>query len=316
MKLVKTVPLALFIFSTGVGCSSTMPPSGTGGTGGTGTGGTGTGGTSAGGTSTGGTSTGGTSTGGTSTGGTSTGGTGTGGDGTGGAPDPLDPANIVPGLDGTFWALRALNAEQADGKYWLTAETTCDAAGTTLTKPAYTAGGTPGQQYTVHFQVRGALALRCYEGGTTTATAPDAEGVKNNGFYAGGQASGDGPTLSLTVAPAAADAAAGKYFLNGIPSDSGACDQTITYDVGYEGEFVVLGGSTVTLDFLSPDCQALENCGPDAAAACAGRSIDMADFEVHASPSQPVSDVLIVGEDTVEIYPQWMAFDITSVTTP
>src|SRR6478735_8490869 len=276
MKSVKTVPLALFILSAGVGCSSTTPPAGAGGT---------------------------------STGGASTGGA----DGAGGAPDPLDPANIIPGLDGTFWAFRTMNeAAPGEGKYWLTAEATCDAAGTTIAKAPYTAAGTPGQPYTVHFQFRGALALRCYEGGTTAATAPDAAGVANDGFYAGGQPSGDGPTLSITVSPAADDAAAGKYFLNGIPSDSGACDQTITYDVGYEGDLVVLGGSTVTFEMHSPDCQALQNCGGDAAAACAPRDIDMTGVEVRASPSQPISDYL----GGMEFYPQWLAIDITSVTTP
>jgi hypothetical protein len=312
MKPVKTVPFALFILCTGVGCSSSStPPGGSGGA-------TVSGGSSSGGASTGGASAGGSpSTGGASTGGASTGGASTGGTGTGGGDD-LSPSTILPGLDGTFWAFRTMNGEDpGDSKYWLTAPgAACPTgdwatAGVTLSKE-YHAAGTPGQQYTVHFQLRGALALRCYEGGTPTAMAPDAAGV-NESFYAGGQQSGDGflNAVGLTVSPAAPDAAAGTYFLNGIPSTSGACDQQITYDVGYEAEFVIMGDSTVTLGNHAPECQALQNCGADPGT-CAPRSINMDGVEVHASPDQPISDFL----NDATFYPQWLVFDITSITSP
>jgi hypothetical protein len=221
-----------------------------------------------------------------------------------------------------FWAFRATNPEDpGDSKYLLTnsgeecpAGDSWDTSGVTPSK-MYQATGTPGQKYTVNFELRGALALRCYTDGTPTAMTADPMGP-NEAFYVGGQQFGDSPlnTLELAVSPDVADETASTYFLNGIPSSSDMCDTPITYDVQYKGQFVIMGDSMVTLSTHASDCTAPQNCGadPTGAAGCDPRIIDVEGVEVHASPSQPIFDYL----DGHEVYPQWFVFDIQSITTP
>jgi hypothetical protein len=221
-------------------------------------------------------------------------------------------------MDGMFWPFRAKSGEAPTdpSSYWLVATPEeCPADGLADTKEIQ-AMGTPGQQYTVHYAVRGALALRCYEGGTPMATTPDAAGI-NESLYSGGMPSGDSTvnTIELAVSPAVETEAANNYFLNGIPSDSAMCDTGITYDVGYEGSFVIMGDSKVTLTAMFPDCTALQNCGADAAS-CAPRTVNVDDVEVRASSPQPVNDVFFINDEQVDLYPQWLVFDIQSITTP
>jgi hypothetical protein len=270
-----------------------------------------------GGTATGGS--GGSTTGGTaSDGGTSTGGgdaTG-GGDGTGGAAE-LNGDTLL-GVDGKFWPFRAKSsADTGSSKYWLVnaPDEACPAEGFSIVEE-YTAMGDPTQQYTVQFEIRGALALRCFENGTPTGMTADANGV-NEALYMGGEPSGTSMTnvIALTVSPDVATAEANTYYLNGIPASSGTCDEGITYDVQYKGSFVIMGDSKVTLSFNAPECQTLQNCGADAAT-CAPREIDTDGIEVRASSPQPVSDVFFVDDTQVDLYPQWLIFDIQDITTP
>jgi len=178
----------------------------------------------------------------------------------------------------------------------------------------FTAKGTAGQKYTVNFQLRGAMALRCVSGGTPSAMMGDAMGTKNNTFYVGGTQFMDSPinTWQFDVTPPVTGETANTYFLNGIPSTSGQCDAKLTYDVGYTGKFVVAGDSNITLSAHSSDCKVPQNCGadPTGAAGCKPRTIDMTGVEVHASPMQPVADIF----DMTTFYPQWVVIDITSIT--
>lgn len=220
-----------------------------------------------------------------------------------------------------FWAFRTVNPDDpGDFKYWLTepdAECPTGAdwatSGLTVSKE-FQAMGTPGQQYTINFELRGALSLRCYADGTPTGMVPDAAGV-NQAFYVGGQQFGDSPvnTVELAVSPMVPEATASTYFLNGIPSTSDMCDTGITYEVAYQASFVIMGDSVVTLSTHASDCAALQNCGADpTGAGCDPRIVNVDGVEVRASPSQPIFDYV----NGMELYPQWLVFDIQSITTP
>ena len=205
-------------------------------------------------------------------------------------------------------------------KYWLTemsgdaCPTGADwaASGLTRTK-VFMAKGTPGQKYTINFELRGLMALRCYSGGTPSDMMPNATAT-NNSFYAGGTQFMDSPinTYQLDITPAVTDETTNAYFLNGIPSTSGKCDEKITYMVSYKNKFVIMGDSTITLSNHLSDCQALQNCGATATGDCAPQTVDVTGVEVHASPYQPVADIF---NDTT-FYPQWMVFDVQSITSP
>jgi hypothetical protein len=233
--------------------------------------------------------------------------------GTGGAAE-LNGDTLL-GVDGKFWAFRANNADDTGSfKYWLTSSTeACPSEGFSNVE-VYTGKGDPTLKYTVNFEIRGALALHCYENGTPSGTAPNPTGI-NEALYLGGEPTAGSmiDTISLTVSPDVATAAANTYYLNGIPADSAMCDEQITYDVQYKGTFEMMGDSTVTLAFNSPDCQALQNCGPDAAV-CAPRSIDTEGIEVRASAPQPVNDVFFGDAGQTDLYPQWLIFDIQEIT--
>jgi len=234
----------------------------------------------------------------------------------------LDPDTIVPGLEGMYWELRTMNeaAPTDPRKYWLTdtAADTCPAgadwatSGLDRTK-VITAAGTPGQKYTINFQLRALMALRCYEGGTPSDMMPNATAT-NDTFYVGGMPFGDSPvnTYQLAVTPAVTGETSSTYFLNGIPSSSGMCDTGITYEVAYTNKFVIMGDSTITLSNHLSDCQALQNCGPSATGDCAPRTVNMDNFMVRASPYQPVANIF---NDTT-FYPQWVAIDVLEITSP
>jgi hypothetical protein len=146
------------------------------------------------------------------------------------------------------------------------------------------------------------------------AMAPDPVGI-NQAFYVGGQQFGDSflNTVELAVTPPVADATASNYFLNGIPSTSEMCDAEITYDVQYKAQFEIMGDSAITLSTRASDCTVLQNCGADpAGAGCDPRIVNVDGVEVRASPSQPIFDYL----NGMDFYPQWLVFDIQSITTP
>jgi len=319
--------LALFTLAAGVGCSDNGGDNGSGGSSGSGATGGATSGAGGGAGTAGQAGSGG-------TGGSAGSMSGAGGAGTGGMAgtdaggagmagnSALDPATIIPGLDGLYWELRTMNevAPTDPRKYWLTdtAADTCatgadwTASGLTRTK-AFTAMGTPGQKYTINFQLRALMALRCYEGGTPSAMMPNAT-APNNTFYVGGTQFMSSPinTYQLEITPAVTGEPSSTYFLNGIPSSSGMCDQGITYEVAYKNKFVIMGDSTITLSNHLSDCQALQNCGPVPTGECAPRTVDVMGVEVHASPYQPVANIF---NDTT-FYPQWVVIDIQSITSP
>jgi len=266
----------------------------------------------------GGSAAGGMPAGGAGAGGAGAAGMATGGMAGGGAID-VD-AFFMPNLNGLYYELRTYNEMDPGDSMYLLTEAAGDACPTGADwktsgidrSKMFTAKGTAGQKYTVNFQVRGAMTARCVSGGTPSAMMADAMGTKNNLFYAGGTQFMDSPlnTWQFDVTPAVMGEAANTYFLNGIPSSSNQCDSKVVYDVGYTAKIVVAGDSTLNLSSHSSDCKVPENCGPDPAM-CMPRTINMDGVEVHASPMQPVADIL---NETTTFYPQWVVIDITSIT--
>ena len=90
------------------------------------------------------------------------------------------------------------------------------------------------------------------------------------------------------------------------------CDTGITYEVAYTNKFVIMGDSTITLSNHLSDCQALQNCGPEATGDCAPRTVDMEGVMVRASPYQPVANIF----NNTTFYPQWVVIDVLEITSP
>jgi len=277
---------------------------GVGGSAGTGTGAGGSGGAPAGGSA------------GTGAGGMTT---GAGGMGAGGAP-PLDPATLIPGLDGWYWEITATNGDNPGGNnYYLNdSNQQCPSTnmwattGVSRTK-TFQMKGTAGTKYTINFELRGAMGLRCYTGGTAIQMQP-ADTGPNNGWYVGGKQANDSiwNTYELDVTPPVTGEA-NTYFLNGIPSTSNSCDKELTYELNFKAKFVVMGDSTLTFTTHDANCKAQQNCGPTPASGCMPRTIDLSGLSpAPTAVHQPVANA--IGANT--FYPQWFYFDVQTITSP
>jgi hypothetical protein len=246
--------------------------------------------------------------------------TGAGGMGMAGGGGTLDPATLVPGLDGWYWEISATNGDDPGGNNYYLNESNqqCPSTnswattGVSRTK-TFEMKGTAGTKYTINFEVRGAMGLRCYTGGTAIQMQPSDTGP-NNGWYVGGKQANDSiwNTYELDVSPAVTGEA-NTYFLNGIPSTSNSCDKELSYEVNFKAKFVVMGDSTLTFTTHDANCKAQQNCGPTPASGCVPRTIALTGLSpAPTAVHQPVADV--IGVNT--FYPQWLYFDVQSITSP
>jgi len=251
--------------------------------------------------------------------------TGTGGStGAGGSSAALTPADIVPDLDGLYWEASASgNATLSTNNYPFSESTGCPNATASswdqkgeIKDKTLTAKGTTGTQYTVNFEVRGVVGTRCYTGGTpAVANMTPSDSGPNNTWYVGGRQANDSiwNTYELHVSPAVTGEA-NVYFFNGFPNTGGWCEKEATYEVKYSASFKVLGGGTMKFTVHDSNCNAKQNCGSnDKATTCeAPRKIDLSGMSPAATITQPVTNS--VGGKTY--YPQWLYFDVKSVTSP
>jgi hypothetical protein len=246
--------------------------------------------------------------------------------GTGGAAGAPDINAIVPGLDGYYWEGTCSGNVTASGRncpFYDANVTTCapgtswDNRGTIKTK-TLSVGGTPGQVYTINFEIRGIVGTRCYTGGTIASTAvPNATGV-NNTWYVGGKQYNDSiwNTYEIHVSPVPA----GKpsvYFANAFGTDTvntSWCQKEATYQVGYTASLAVVGGGTITFTIHDTNCQAQQNCGSDDTATVCNqmRTVSLSDLSPPGSFAQPPTNN--VGGKSY--YPQWLYFDVKSVSSP
>jgi hypothetical protein len=254
------------------------------------------------------------------------GGTGTGGaGGSGGSSAPIVPADIVPDLDGFYWEGTCsgdLSVSGKNGPLLDNGGTTCPSGtswanrGTirTITKVVQ---GSQGTQYTINFEVRGVVGARCYMGGAPATTAPSTATGQNNWWYVGGSPDTNGDiwnTYELHVDPPVSGQANVYYFNSAQPSPTW-CQKEATYEVKYSASFKVLGGGTMRFIIHDSNCQAQQNCGSNEASTTCDSprsSIDLSGMSPAATFSQPPTNV--VGTKTY--YPQWLYFDVTSVTSP
>jgi len=199
--------------------------------------------------------------------------------------------------------------------------TTCPAASTwdtrgTIRDKTLTVKGTTGTQYTITFEVRGVVGSRCYTGGTPASTATPSDTGPNNSWYVGGTPSTDGDiwnTYELHVSPAVTGEK-NVYYLNAFPSSPNYCQKEGSFEVKYTASFKVLGGGTMKFTIHDSNCQGQQNCGSNfAATTCdSPRKIDVSGMSPSATFNQPPTNT--VGTKT--FYPQWLYFDVKSVTSP
>jgi hypothetical protein len=175
--------------------------------------------------------------------------------------------------------------------------------------------GTTGTTYTVNFEVRGIAGTRCYTGGTAASTATPSATSPNNTWYAGGVQANNSiwNTYELHVSPPV-PGEANVYYLNAFPSNPNWCEKEATYQIGYTASFKVLGGGTMKFTIHDANCMAQQNCGSNDTATTCGTpvKVDLSGMTPAATFTQP--PVNSVGGTSYN--PQWLYFDVKTVTSP
>jgi len=287
---------------TGTGGSSVT---GAGGAGTTGTGGRGMGGSSAGGA------------------------VGSGGSvvtGAGGAGPT--PASIVPQLDGYVWVGTCASGAPSTGNptdcpIYPAGTATCpnvNAAqyamrGAIIDNAPIPVMGTAGATYMVTMEVRGVTGLRCYTGGTRVPPlSTDVEGmtVGNDTWQVGGT-----PTDSLWNTwefhvRNAAGTEVGVYYLNAVQPTSIYCQRHETFYIKFTTTFPVIGGGSILARIHDSNCAGQQNCGgQDSQNSCASpRTVSVLGMDPQP-PSTFINPPVTNG-----YHPQWLFFDVKSVTGP
>jgi hypothetical protein len=229
----------------------------------------------------------------------------------------------VPDLDGFYWEGTCSGSVTATGRNCPFADataTTCPSGTTWATRGAIknktiTVKGTTGTQYTINFEVRGVAGTRCYTGGAAASTATPSATGPNNTWYVGGTQAGDSiwNTYEIHVSPAV-PGQANVYYANSFSQNQSWCSKEATYQVGFTASFKVLGGGTITFTIHDANCMAQQNCGGnDTSSVCdSPRTIDLTGMSPAATFTQPPTNT--IGTKTYN--PQWLYFDVKSVTSP
>ena len=241
---------------------------------------------------------------------------------------------IVPTLDGFLWVAACSNGSlPGDCAIYNDTGTQCVFTGSWSAMGAFkikkhTVGGTPGTKYLINFEVRGVTGGKTYDGGTRQSTAATFNQTGNDGWYVGGSPTETKwntyeihvnppvpgqPVTTAATAPSCAGCpplGSNIYYANMIPDADGVREP---FPIGFKASFPVLGGSTITLLIHDSNCLAQQNCGgnPDPGAPCdQSRTIDLSGLSpLPANFTQPYSQQL-----GSLLYPQWLLFDVQSVT--
>ena len=178
--------------------------------------------------------------------------------------------------------------------------------------------GTAGTAYTINFEVRGVVGTRCYTGGTIASTAVPSATAPNNAWYVGGRQYNDSiwNTYEIGVNPAVTGQA-NKFFANAFGTDSvntSWCQKEATYEVRYTAKLPVMGNSVLTMTIHDTNCQAQQNCGGnDTSTVCNQmRTVSLSDLSPAGTFAQPRTNMI----GGMTYYPQWLYFDVKSVTSP
>jgi hypothetical protein len=249
---------------------------------------------------------------------------------------------IVPTLDGFLW-VGDCGAAAGSGKdcpilndtgtACITNTADFNALGAFKLK-THRVGGTPGTKYMINFEARGITGGKEYTGGTRQSTAATFNQTANDGWRVGGvptpskwntyEIHVSPPVPGQPVTPAnqapkctgCPQAGDNVYYTNSIPNTDGVHE---TFPIKLKASFPVLGGGTITLLIHDSNCLGQQNCGADdnAAAMCVvppplgPRTMDISGM----SPSppnfiQPYSQP----HAPDPWHPQWLLFDVQSVT--
>ena len=275
---------------------------------------------------------------------------GTGGDGgdagSGGGPVVEDAGadaatvsvkSIVPTLDGYLWvgkcaAGKGVNKDcPIDGPGSVCVGSSPDffALGA-FVLAKHKVGGTPGTQYMIDFEVRGVTGGKTYVGGTPRNTETFNQ-TGNDGWQVGGLPTDskwntyeihvsppvpgqpvNKQSLTCTGCPKAPD---NVYYTNSIKGTDGTHE---TFPIKFDASFPVMGGGTITLVIHDSNCLGQQNCGPDPdpKALCVKpapggpRTIDISGMPKPTGFVQPSHR--FASPNTW--YPQWLLFDVKSVT--
>jgi hypothetical protein len=150
--------------------------------------------------------------------------------------------------------------------------------------------------------------------------------TNNDGWYMGGQpVSSKWNTYEIHVKPAVGttnlnplDKTENIYFLNAFPyppvtyGQDTYCEAHETFPFKYTASFPVTGGGTITLTLHDSNCLAQMNCGgPDRQTSCANpRTMDLTGM-----PPAPTGFTQPYKQSNGD-YPQWVQFDVKTVTSP
>jgi len=229
----------------------------------------------------------------------------------------LNPADIVPGLNGYYWEGTCKGTIAVEGHNCPMSETSSSCPTNGINRETtMMVKGTTGQTYTINIEVRGVIGTRCYTGGTRASTASLSESGNNNWWYSGGtyaNPTGWWNTYELKVSPSTGDASGDIYYFNGSGVQGGNdCEREATYLVKYNASFKAKGGGTLTFKIHDQNCKGQQNCGsnPDGTTACAPRTVDLSGMAatLPTTITQPPSN------STYK--PQWMLIAVTSITSP
>jgi len=192
---------------------------------------------------------------------------------------------------------------------------------------SHTVGGTPGTKYMITFEARGVTGGKNYNAGTRQSTDTGLSQTANDGWYKGGL-----PTpskwntyeihvtppvpgepvntqkLTCTGCPTPPD---NVYYTNSIAGNADGTHET--FPIKFNASFPVMGGGTITLVIHDSNCLAQQNCGsnPDQAAMCTDpRSVDLTGLSPLPAFAQPYTQA----HNPQPWHPQWLVFDVKSVT--
>jgi hypothetical protein len=303
-----------------------------------------------GGTGTAGSGTAGSGTAGSGTAGSGTAGSGTAGSGTAGS-GAVTPEAIVPTLDGFLWVGVCDSKAAGQGKD-CPISSDSGTSNTSTTAPfasrgafqarTHAVGGTPGVKYTINFEVRGVVGGKNYNNGTrrsTVQTPVEDLDTGNDGWYVGGVPTDTKwntyeihvtpPVTGQLVNTQALTCPTGVkcptppdnvYYANAILGGDGTHE---TYPVKFSASFPVLGGGTITLVMHDSNSLGQQNCGNNssASALCSNpgpRIMSLSGLTPPPTPLSPISASQPYSQPagTALFYPQWLAFDVKSVTQP
>jgi hypothetical protein len=106
------------------------------------------------------------------------------------------------------------------------------------------------------------------------------------------------------------------YYANAFPMNLNPswCEKEATYEVRYTASLPVLGGGTIQFTMHDANCQTQQNCrSNEASTTCdSPRTIDLSGLSPAATFAQPVINTL----GGKNYYPEWLYFDVKSVTSP